>query len=866
MKTPAVIVALLASSVLAGLAAACFAPEEDGPARHAVTLELVDGSAARPAPGRHLDVMESAFCASCHPDIYAEHEQSTHGRAFTDEEVRLATARFAHQDCIVCHTPRPIFETGIGQNPKRRHHGLAEGNTCMTCHWRPEYDYGGFVGGAQCQDAFHPDVGTVEACASCHRNHGTPYQWAASPTGEVTGRTCIDCHMAPVERPIAVGGPVREVRPHGFPGSRSVEQVNKAYEYSAALEGDHVVVKVKNTGAGHNFPTELKQRSVESLVVVRDLAGAEVARSRMVFRDPYKRPYGLELPVNTQIPGGEERVHRVPIGTAEGTVETTLFFKLYFPIDDDHPDMSRVLESRQLPFSGVTPSSETVVSEPEVAVITPEGISPETASVANLVDYNRPKIGTVAVEVPSGSSPADIQQLIELFQFPVPQANGQAREKLAAIGAPAIPALIDALSSWDNKTYNQSLQVLEKIGAPARPAIVAALDDPRLYVRLHAREFLAKTLWNGPEIEAALGRGLASRNAYERAASAQCAGQIHATSLVPALRAGLADPDPDVVRNSALALAHLHATEALAELEQAHARAYYAETKRDLGYALARLGSTAGMLTLLAGLDHGDDLVREAFFELFFAVTGEHKGYEPLAPRPERLEALAELQAWWAREGGPDKLRPFAKDADPIAEAHAWKLVGDIGGNDMVASSAEKDAALEEELVAMGKYAVPGLVRGLKYPAGFAEKRVALCRMLGRIGDRRAAPALAAALRDPVVSTAAWAAWALEGLRDPATVPALVRHEQRLRTLITRNAVPPEAGPGDRLLGQAARTRLFAGDESARHTLAALLLSSDDYSRQLAFEALATHFGEDRGYDPHGEVAARRAAAARWMD
>src|SRR6185295_17533774 len=210
---------------------------------------------------------------------------------------------------------------------------------------------------------------------------------------------------------VAVGGPVRTTHSHVFPGSRNVEHVNRAYDYAAALDGNAVVVTVKNKGAGHNFPTELKQRAVESLVIVRDLEGKEVARSRMVFRDPYKRPYGLELPVNTQIPGGEERVHRVPLGTAAGTVETTLFFKLYYPIDDYHPDMSRVLEARSLPFSGITPSTEPVVSEPEAEVKTPEGIAPETASVANLADYNRPTIGAVAVDVPSGDSPADIQRL-----------------------------------------------------------------------------------------------------------------------------------------------------------------------------------------------------------------------------------------------------------------------------------------------------------------------------------------------------------------------------------------------------------------------------------------------------------------------
>ena len=106
---------------------------------------------------------------------------------------------------------------------------------------------------------------------------------------------CIDCHMPTVERPIAVGGEVREVRSHAFPGGRSESQLRRAYAYSARIEGDEVVVRVTNRGAGHNFPTELKQRSVESTIVVRDAAGVEVARSRATFRDPYKRPYGLVL-------------------------------------------------------------------------------------------------------------------------------------------------------------------------------------------------------------------------------------------------------------------------------------------------------------------------------------------------------------------------------------------------------------------------------------------------------------------------------------------------------------------------------------------------------------------------------------------
>jgi HEAT repeat protein len=586
----------------------------------------------------------------------------------------------------------------------------------------------------------------------------------------------------------------------------------------------------------------------------------------MVFRDPYKRPYGLELPVNTQIPGGQARVHRVPLPVAAGEVETTLFFKLYYPIDDYHADLSRVLESRTLLFSGIAPSSELLQSEAEVQVVTPEGITPEASSPANLVDYARPTIGNVAVDIPSGDSPEDIRRLIELFQFPVPQANGAARARLAAIGLPALPALVEALGSWDNKTFNQALQVIEAIGAPARPALVAALESEALYVRLHAREAVAAMQWRGADVEEPLARALRAPAPLDRASAARTLGALHAREHAGDLVALLGDADPDVVREAALALAELGAKQATAGLTAAHACAHYVETRRDLAYALSRLGSTDGMQTLLAGLDHADDLIRESFFETFFAVTGVHGGYDPLAPRPERLEALAGLASWWGERGGPDALVPLSPDRDPFAEAHARTLVNKLGGSDLGPSTAEKDAEMEEELVGMGAYAVPALVRGLKYPAGFADKRAMICRCLGRIGDARAAPALVATLRDPVVAVAAWAAWALEPLADPATRPALARYEQRLRRLIASGAVPPEAGPPDRLLAQAARSLWATGESSARHTLVTLLLSGDELARQLAFGALQSRFGEDRGYDPGADPAARRDAAARWME
>ncbi|MBL8858002.1 MAG: HEAT repeat domain-containing protein [Planctomycetes bacterium] len=811
-------------------------------------------------------VMKSSYCASCHPDAYAEHEQNTHGRAFTDEEVRLGTGRFSQADCIICHTPRPIFESGIGQNPIRRHHDLEEGNTCMTCHWQAGTDYSQFQGGADCKSGFDPRVGTVEACASCHRNHGTPYQWEQAPKGKAAGNVCIDCHMAVVERPIAVGGPVRAVHSHIFPGARSETQLRRAYAWDARVVDNAVVVTIENKGAGHNFPTELKQRAVESLVVVRDGDGKEVARSRVTFRDPYKRPYGLTLPVNTQIPSGESRVHRVPIPTAEGSVECELHFKLYYPIEDHHPELARLLEKKTIPFAGIEPNTEALESEPEVIVVTPEGITPETASPANLVDYSRPAIGDVPVSIPSGSSAKDIDDLIALFQFPVPQANIEARKKLVAIGAPALPALIKAMGSWDNKTWNQAMGVLQGIGEPAIPAVVEALEHEELYIRLHACDMLVRLSVPGDLAAPKLIASLSRPNALDRSHAAQALGDRKVAAAVPHLRKlALTDRDPDVVRAAARSLAQIGAKDAVPDLKIALTRFEWAETRRDIAEALARLHDATGIPILIAGLDHHDDLVREAFFEALFGVTGRHFCFEALGPRDERLASIAQFQMWWAKDGGPSVLRHPMR-VEPKIRTEVKHITEQFGGTDGSVPEGD-DEALRARLMDIGAEAVPGLAQiGLKYPAGFATKRALICSVLGDLRHPDAVPALISTLRDPVVGVAAWANEALGKIGDKDALPAVQRYHSRLLSLRKAGRLPAGAGEADVILAQAAATRFFLGDERAENDLVGLLLSESQGARYTAQAAIRQRYGEELEYDPDAPAAELRAAVTRWQN
>jgi len=811
--------------------------------------------------------MKSAFCSECHPAIYAEHELNTHGRAYSDHEVRLATGNFRVSDCIRCHTPRPVFETGMGNNPHRRHFGLEDGNSCMTCHWQQDTDYSRFIGGADCKDAFDPRVGEVEACATCHKNHGTPYQWEKSPEGKLAGRTCISCHMERIERPVAVGGPVRRVYSHAFPGARDVDHVRSAYDYEAEIDGNEAVVLIANSGAGHNFPTELRQRSVESLVIVQDAEGKEIARSRKVFRDPYKRPYGMTLQTNTQIPSGEEREHRVPLGVADGTVICELHYKFYFPIEDNHPTLANRLERRTLVFTDIAPNSDEVESDPYAVVQTPEGIPPELASPSDQSEQSGYQRGTVKFVIPEGESKADIDELVGLFNFQMPEANRKAMDRLVEIGAPAVPALIEALGSWDNKTFNKSMTTLLRIGRPATAQVRAAVADENLYVRLHCRELLGELplAADKDQLVEEVRVGLNAKNAMDRIATIKLLGRLLARETAPQIRSMLTEFDPDVVRAAAMTLAEFGDVESVPAIEAALAQHTFVEMQIDLTVELGRLGSSAGIAGLLKLLDYEDDLIREKAFEGFFKVTHQHLGYDPMAARPDRLTALGRLQSWWLKDGSEFAPKSWPRP-EPDVDREAFHLVKRLGGGTGLIPATENDRDTIDRILANGTDALPALIRGLKFPPGFAAKRASILAAMQRLGDRRAAPFVKALLRDPVFGVAHWAAATLEQVGDEHCLPDLVRFEARVRQAHKAGALPDSIPSPDPLLASSARTRLLLGDQDARVDLVTLLASNDNGARRTAIDALEAKYGERRGYDPDGSAAERLRAAGRWTE
>lgn len=747
-------------------------------------LATVATSSELGTPAHTERVMKSTFCADCHPAIYAEHEQNTHGLAFQDTETRLATRNFRREDCIRCHTPRPVFETGIGMTPMQRWTDLEEGNTCMSCHWKKGYDYAQFSGGAQCKTAFDPRVGEVQACASCHRIAGTPDQWSRAEHGHKAGKVCIDCHMPLVTRPVAVGEPPREVRSHVFPASHNEKQLRRAYAFDVAIEGNEVVVRVTNKGAGHNFPTATRQRALESLVTVRDAQGNVVGSSRMVCRYPYAselEPGQRTLPVSTQIPSGKFREQRVPLTVVNGTVECTLLFKIYRPCADSDPELARVLETETRPFEGVTPRTQPITDAPMTGPAPPAASVEEFLDPAGFCNTARPEPGSGPIEAPEGKTQAERLKLVAQLESHLPEVRRRARERLVALGPDAAAELVRGLCVWSNETFNEAQEILVRIGRPMLPALRAALSSPELYVRCHARNVIARIglIADDTELLADIEGGLALPAPLDRRSTIEALGLLGDKSCAGSLERLLADEDPDVVCAAARALARLDARAVVPALQRTLAQARSFELRCDLARALCELGDPAGVPVLIEGLDQHDDALREGCFESLLAVTGIFCGYDPDAPRPGRLVAIARLRQFWNEKGGAQLLRrpPLL---DPQVQGHALELVLALGeGSDTVAAGDNDE--LVEELVALGQKAVPALLQGLTFPRGYWHKRELACRALGRIGSKDAAPALAAALRDDAPPVVAAAAEALESAGDPAVLPQIARCEQYVR-------------------------------------------------------------------------------------
>ena len=342
----------MAALACCGLLAACGDPPS-GQAPQDGTPGAGDPvAAADPEEGDDTPAFRTAAeCGRCHVQIYAEWQASYHGRAMTDPLFRELSAEVNKEECIRCHAPVNLRDSGF-ETPVARSELREDAISCLSCHQSGGHVAGPF-GGLQgkcrpVRDDAQSDV--VKMCFVCHNQHDTGNEWLRGPYSAegdgVAAQDCLDCHMPQVERPLVPGGPIRKGRRHTWFGGHSMQQLRKAAELDVEIRplqggGFRFEVFVSNVGAGHAIPTDARHRSFDTYLLLHDAEGnpildptqagqqqrAHLAKFRKFYRGSGKK--------DTQIPP-KQRVSTLGEGkgyldvpeAVRGTGEAWLVYRL----------------------------------------------------------------------------------------------------------------------------------------------------------------------------------------------------------------------------------------------------------------------------------------------------------------------------------------------------------------------------------------------------------------------------------------------------------------------------------------------------------------------------------------------------------
>ena len=178
-----------------------------------------------------------------------------------------------------------------------------------------------------------PSFRTTEVCERCHQAEATypgksficvfdtGDEWREGPYDD-EGKTCIDCHMPPVERPAATGGPVRQVARHWWRGA-GIPKIAGRYPppeanppglgLDAAVTAGEVVVTATNANAGHLLPSGDPERKVHVRVLFDGtVSHTQTFGQQWTWNPPTKHG-------DTRLRPRESLVFRVPIPDGVGS-------------------------------------------------------------------------------------------------------------------------------------------------------------------------------------------------------------------------------------------------------------------------------------------------------------------------------------------------------------------------------------------------------------------------------------------------------------------------------------------------------------------------------------------------------------------
>lgn len=271
-----------------------------------VVARGLDEPLAPPAPidGEervHVGDLAGLDCARCHAAVAEEWAATLHAYAWQDQVYQEELAgRRKPQSCHACHIPEPVHVTGLDQKPVARADDLHLGVTCVSCHAGPDGEILGPRGTptdahASRRAETFVGAGSNALCTSCHATFVGPVLGVARDFAEsaraASGGSCVECHMAEVERPFAVtpaaeGGepvaaPVRRGRSHALQTPRDPAFLRRAFGWTALRSEGRSTLRVQNL-AGHRVPG-LIGREILLDIELLDAAGATLARRELRF-------------------------------------------------------------------------------------------------------------------------------------------------------------------------------------------------------------------------------------------------------------------------------------------------------------------------------------------------------------------------------------------------------------------------------------------------------------------------------------------------------------------------------------------------------------------------------------------------------